>query len=248
MADVTLWHFPISHYAEKARWALDWKGVAHRRVALAASYAPRAWWATGRAKLPILWLDGRAIGNSKDILAVLEDRWPEPPLLPADATLRAEAEAIQDGFDAEVGHPVRTLIVPAIVEEGGARVVEVLMRGMGGGTERLFTWIQPVFRPYYYWRHRIGDESRAAAPAAVIAGFDRIEAALGASGYLAGDAFSVADLTAAALLAPIVRPPGTIWAELGAFPDALERWVEAEVAGRPGFRWVRDVYARHRTP
>jgi len=21
-----LWHFPISHYNEKARWALDWKG------------------------------------------------------------------------------------------------------------------------------------------------------------------------------------------------------------------------------
>jgi len=22
-----LWHFPISHYNEKARWALDWKGI-----------------------------------------------------------------------------------------------------------------------------------------------------------------------------------------------------------------------------
>ena len=26
-----LWHFPISHYNEKARWALDWKRIPHVR-------------------------------------------------------------------------------------------------------------------------------------------------------------------------------------------------------------------------
>ena len=48
-----LWHFPISHYNEKARWALDWKGIPHVRRALAMSYVPRALWTTGQAKLPI---------------------------------------------------------------------------------------------------------------------------------------------------------------------------------------------------
>ncbi len=51
-----LWHFPISHYNEKARWALDWKGIPHVRRALAMSYVPRALWTTGQAKLPILHL------------------------------------------------------------------------------------------------------------------------------------------------------------------------------------------------
>ena len=46
-----LWHFPISHYNEKARWALDWKGIPHVRRALAMSYMPRALWTTGQAKL-----------------------------------------------------------------------------------------------------------------------------------------------------------------------------------------------------
>src|SRR2546430_16684269 len=49
--------------------------------------------------------------------------------------------------------------------------------------------------------------SIAAAPARVRAGLDRIVAELGPSGHLVGDAFSVADLTAAALLSPIVLPP-----------------------------------------
>ena len=29
----TLWHIEISHYSEKARWALAYKGVEHRRRA-----------------------------------------------------------------------------------------------------------------------------------------------------------------------------------------------------------------------
>lgn len=32
-----LWHFAISHFTEKARWALDWKGIPHR---LAVSSRP----------------------------------------------------------------------------------------------------------------------------------------------------------------------------------------------------------------
>jgi glutathione S-transferase len=25
------WHIPLSHYSKKVRWALDYKGIAHRR-------------------------------------------------------------------------------------------------------------------------------------------------------------------------------------------------------------------------
>ena len=46
------------------------------------------------------------------------------------------------------------------------------------------------------------------ARAKVLAALDRLEAELDASGeYLVGDSFSVADLTAASLLYPLVNPP-----------------------------------------
>ena len=67
-----LWHFPISHFNEKVRWALNWKRVPHRREALSASYPFRAWWATGHVTLPVLHLGGRAIRDSTAILAALE--------------------------------------------------------------------------------------------------------------------------------------------------------------------------------
>src|ERR1700738_264587 len=89
-----LWHIPLSHYSEKARWALDYKRIAHHRQVLGADYLIRAWRATGRGTLPILFLDGRAIGDSTHIIAALEERYPEPPLYPRDVAARQRALAL----------------------------------------------------------------------------------------------------------------------------------------------------------
>ena len=242
-----LWHFPISHFNEKVRWALDWKRVEHRREVLSADYLFRVWWATRRrATLPVLHLDGRAIVDSTQIIAALEERFPERPLYPADARERERALALEDWFDEVIGHPVRTVLVPALMEEGGAeRTVETMMTGMGDAAKRVFLAMHPIFRRFYYMRHAIGERSRTDAPEIVRSGFDRVAAELSPSGYLVGDRFSVADLTAAALLAPLVRPAGTIWASLGTFPDSVEAFC-APLVEHEATRWVLGMYARHR--
>ena len=247
MTEPLLWHFPISHYNEKARWALDWKRVPHRREVLSASYLWRAWRATGRATLPVLHLDGRAIGDSTAIIAALEERYPEPPLYPRDPALRRRALELEDWFDEEIGHPVRTLVVPALMEAAGgaARTSDTIMRGMPSGVQRFFRAIHPLFRSFYYRRHGIDAASRAASARIVASGFERIAREMGDAGYLVGDTFSVADLTAAAILAPIARPPGSIWAELGDYPEPIEMLI-LEQRGTPAYRWVHEMYRRHR--
>jgi glutathione S-transferase len=80
MDNPLLWHIPLSHYNEKVRWALDYKGIAHRRRVLGPDYLIRVWRATGQGKLPVLWLDSRAIADSTRIIAALEERYPEPLL------------------------------------------------------------------------------------------------------------------------------------------------------------------------
>ncbi len=246
VSEPLLWHFPISHYNEKVRWALDWKRVPHRRVVLSASYLPRAWWATGRATLPVLHLDGRAVGDSTHIIAALEARYPDPPLYPRDPEPRRRALEIEDWFDEEIGHPVRTLVVPALMEIGGAaRTADVMMRGMRAGVRRGFRAIHPLFRRFYYARHGIDAQSRAAAERSVYSGFERVAREVGASGYLVGDAFCVADLSAAALLAPIARPAGTIWSEIGEYPEPVVTRIR-ELRDTPACRWVHEMYRRHR--
>src|SRR5215210_3636851 len=106
-----LWHLEISHYNEKARWALDYKGVAHVRRAVTPGLqeltARRL--RAGRT-VPILAMNGRAIGDSTKIIEELERRWPEPPLYPADPQERSRALDLEDYFDEQCGPDARRVL------------------------------------------------------------------------------------------------------------------------------------------
>jgi glutathione S-transferase len=47
-----LWHIPLSHYSEKVRWALDYKGIAHRRRVLGPDLARAGQTARSVARRP----------------------------------------------------------------------------------------------------------------------------------------------------------------------------------------------------
>src|SRR5258705_41123 len=73
----------------------------------------------------------------------------------------------------------------------------------------------------------------------------RIEPELQPSGYLVGDVFSVADLTAAALFYPLVQPPEFPYP----WPRPLPAWLQEDralLSERVAFRWVGEMYRRHR--
>ena len=83
----TLIQLDISHYSEKIRWALDYKQVPHvRRSPLPGSHIPISFALTrgGSVYLPLLQMDGRTIADSTAIIAAIEERYPGPPLYPAD--------------------------------------------------------------------------------------------------------------------------------------------------------------------
>jgi len=56
---------------------------------------------------PVLTIDGQAIGDSSAILAAIEERWPEPPLLPQNALQRQARSAAEEFFDEELGPHIR---------------------------------------------------------------------------------------------------------------------------------------------
>lgn len=78
-----LWHIPVSHYSEKARWALAHKGVEHTRKAPPpGAHMPVAMALTRSTHhtFPVLRLDGRSIGGSAQIIEAFEPRYPDPAL------------------------------------------------------------------------------------------------------------------------------------------------------------------------
>src|SRR5262245_8514181 len=66
------------------------------------------WLTRGRCKtFPLLQLDGQAIGDSTEIIAALERRFPDPPLYPEDPEELRRALGLEEFFDEELGPHVR---------------------------------------------------------------------------------------------------------------------------------------------
>ena len=251
MSSPVLWHIPPSHYNEKARWALDHKGVTYKRRAPPppSTMAIALALTRGRHKtFPVLTLDGKSIGDSTAIIAALERRYPEPPLYPEDPAERDRALALEDFFDEELGAHSRLLAFHHLVDDPDARAefTATVMPSHLRDNARVLQVASVGAGIFAKARYRVsGDDAARLAERKILAALDRLEAELDRAGgdYLAGGAFSVADLTAASLFVPIVLPP-----EAPPLPKpkgAYEEFI-APLRERPGYRWVADTFARHR--
>lgn len=252
MSDVfpTLWQIDVSHYSEKARWALAWKNVEHRRRSpVPGAHMAVALWLTRGAHytFPVLSIDGKRIGDSTAIIAALEERFPEPPLYPAAIVERRHALELEEFFDEELGPYIRQL---AWYEFGRdpERFAELMKQAAPAPLRRFGRPAAAYARAYTALRFRARDAAEAErGRAKVLAALDRLEAELGDDEYLIGGRFSVADLTAASLFYPLAQP------EEGPIkPDSLSaRGFEAfrePLLERRGIKWVKEMFRRHRRP
>ena len=210
---------PISHFCEKARWALDRAGtdyVEERHVQLIHVLAARR--AGGGRTVPVLvTADGQVLSESSEIL-----RWADAGLYPS-----AEAAALEARFDAGLGPDGRLWMyhqtLPVVKDMGPWALA---------GVPR---WERSVFRV----SGRLVDiairrylDVDAAAAAAALARVERVldevaERLADGRRHLLGDRFTAADLAFAALSAPILLPAG-YGAPLPppeALPDAYAREV-----------------------
>jgi glutathione S-transferase len=235
MADApVLWQFRASHYNEKVRWALDWKGIAHeRRTLLPGWHVPRVLWMTGQQQVPVLVIDRKAIADSSHIIETLEDMRPDPPLYPADPAARRRALELEDFFDEQLGPHGRRAFFVAIIDQTDF-LVDIFGRDEGALTRSLYRTSFPLTRIAMRAAMGLSDDGAARSRTKVVAALDRIEAELQPSGYLVGDRFSVADLTAAALLSPLLWPPEYSY-PMPPMPAAVAGW-RASLADRPAFR------------
>jgi len=240
-----LWHIPLSHYSEKVRWALDYEGIAHRRRVLGPDYLIRVWRATGQGKLPVLWLDGRAITDSTRIIAALEEHYPEPPLYPLDTVTRQRALALEDDLDETLGPALRAAIVTPLFRHDPDIALRVLTTGMGGSAYRTLRPLLRIFPSLYRFRHSISDNNLERDRIIVAAALDRIEHERQNRAYLVGETFTVADLTAAALLGALLQPHEIQYPLRVDLPPYLKDY-RATLLRHPAAQWAVGIYHLHR--
>lgn len=103
---------------ERVRIALNLKGLAYEYVSI-PDQKSAAWRSLNpQGLMPALEVDGVVIAQLGAILAWLEERWPDPALLPADALLRAQALAFAFHVAAEM-HAMTTRRVRRFLGELG---------------------------------------------------------------------------------------------------------------------------------
>lgn len=100
-----LYEHPLSSYAQKVKIALREKRQAFDAVVpddlgTGRTDTPFAT-AAVRGEVPVLVADEAALFDSTIILAYIEERWPAPPLLPADPLGRASARMIEEICDSQ---------------------------------------------------------------------------------------------------------------------------------------------------
>jgi glutathione S-transferase len=98
---ILLYEHPLSPFAQKVKVALREKRIEFEaRIPDLFTGGDAAFNAANpRREVPVL-IDGEtAVFDSTIILEYLEDRWPEPPLLPRDAAARARARMLEELCD-----------------------------------------------------------------------------------------------------------------------------------------------------
>jgi glutathione S-transferase len=245
-----LWQIDVSHYAEKVRWALDYKEVDHvRRSPLPGTHIPIALFLTRGTQptIPVLQMDGRAIGDSTAIIAALDARYMEPPLYPSKPEERAHALELEDWFDENLGPHTRLLPFYELIQEPEifAEVAAESVPGPLGKAKPVVGAYGRIYTSLRWGANKSDDAERARK--GIVAAFDRLETELeeGDGEFLVGNRLSVADITAASLFYPIVVPPeGPLSPDLPR-PPAFDEFRQS-LSNRPGYRWVEETFRRHR--
>ena len=245
---VRLYTFAISHFAEKARWALDYKRIAYREsrlvpgthFAIVRRIAPRT-------TVPVLVDGDRVIQGSSAIIDWADAQAPEHQLTPSDAAERERALELERWLDAELGEPLRRVFYHYALEDRDL-VISFFIQGAPWWGETFCRLAFPLIRQRIRGMYRINADNVAMDKERLVKVFERVDSLLASGPYLVGDRFSRADLTLAALIAPMWHPPQhpTRWPSLEAYPaevNALRARFEHTRAREHALR----AYREHRT-
>lgn len=242
---IVLHRFPLSHFSEKVRVMLDFKGLDYRLVDHGPGPDQLALMKlSGQRRVPVIEHDGSVIHDSTAIALYLEHAFPRArPMLPADFAQRRAVLDLEERLDAVLGPRVPGIAADEALRDGDlwADVGSAAMatRGVPLALVRAVGW---VARPASFVpgvRRRL-DEARTEVRALLAELCERIAA----EGYLCGRAPTLADLAAAGLTMTLKIPDTRHNALPGRVGEGVREFINDPVLGR-FFDWRDRLYAEH---
>ncbi|WP_017316606.1 glutathione S-transferase family protein [Mastigocladopsis repens] len=199
---------PISHYCEKARWALKKLQLPYVEEPHMPPFHRFATGRVGGKSTPVMITEAGAFTDSADILRYLDEIASDnAKLYPTNPELRRQVEELEDLFDEQLGPATRRWGYFYVMDD-----YKFMQRRWCQGVPfiegALFPVVFPWMRSVLQRGFNITPESAAQAYEQIKSIFEQVSELLSdGRTYLVGDSFSAADLTFAALAAPAVLPP-----------------------------------------
>lgn len=194
---------PFSHNCVKVRVALGLKKVAYETQDIAPMDRASVVKASGQGLVPVLVDGARVIADSTAILLYLEERFPDPPLVPHSPAERAECLVLEDWADQAFMALSRRIAYGNILAQPGRLAAMFLPKESAPAR-----WIKErIARRRVSERfglspaRHVRDVAEARRLAALATG------RLGGRLWLLGDGPTIADVALATMSAPLAADP-----------------------------------------
>lgn len=233
-----LLQFAGSHYCEKARFALDYKGVEYSvRNLVPGPHAKTARRIAANTSLPVLLDGGATVQGSAAIIDHLDQHYKVPMLTPTNTQDASMARELERYLDHNIGINFR-LVFYYYAFADREFISDFLLRGGPWWGRLFFLLAYPGIKRSMKNHMSINKEQCLKAIEQLNYAFDQLDQKVSGKKFLAGSQFSRADLTAASLLFHRFdddwrAPPGF---------DA----VMAKFSPRPFFRFAESIYVNYR--
>jgi glutathione S-transferase len=233
---------PVSHYSEKARWALEYLGIPFKELPHMPPFHRHVTKKYGGTSTPVLVTDTEVITDSTDILRYL-DTLCSGKLYPDQLELRALSQELEILFNDKLGVHTRRwgysyVMTPQMLYPRWTLGVPIWQK-------ILFPIMFPKLKARVTEMIGITATSAVESYQEIEQVFDRVNQVLtDGRKYLLGDQFSAIDITFAALAAPILQPPEHLTASaLDSLPAQMLADIskcQATPAGELGLRMYRE--------
>ena len=199
-AVLELHQFRHSAFCLKVRMVLQAKGLSYRTVEVTPGIGQVAVFRmSGQRQVPVLVDGDQVLADSSAIARHLEQREPEPALIPKDARLAAQVHLIEDWADTTLAMAGRAALVQAAALDPDLRVallpddlpdpVRSVMGAIPGG-----------------WVGTVSELVNQGERADLLSSLEQLARSVEAGPWLVGQAMSMADLAVAAQLSLLRFP------------------------------------------
>ncbi|MBS0377363.1 MAG: glutathione S-transferase family protein [Proteobacteria bacterium] len=240
---------PLSHFCEKARWALDRINFPYHEEPHAPLFHRLATQRKDPGTVPVMLAGRNRLVDSTEILMHADDALGGGLLYPREAAHRCEVAALEEWFDTELGPHTRRWAYQHLLPQRQL-LRELWSRDAPRIEARLLAVIAPLAVRLVASGYRISPASAQRSLGRIQEVFRQVDDKLrDGRRFLAAERFTAADLTFAALAAPVLLPTQcrAVQPALETVPPAMRgeilRFRDTE-AGRFALR----MFAEERSP